>query len=558
MTVKHPLDPQCQWFPEARFGMFVHFGLYALLGRGEWVMYHEQIPRAEYVPLMRRFNPRRFCADEWVDAAERAGCRYLTVTAKHHDGFCLFDSALTDFKITNTPFRRDLIGELIEACQRRGMRICLYYSQPDWHHPAYVHRPGAFKDLQYQNPGDAPDWPAFVEYYLGQVEELCTRYGRIDGIWFDGVQRTEAQWQGRRVYELIKRHQPHAVVNDRAGYGDFYTPERNLAVRPSAAGYMVEACQSVAHGAWGFQKDAVLYSSPHLLQSCLRMFGAGGNYLLNVGPRPDGSLPADWLQRLNDIGDWLGVHGRAVYGAEGCPLRAESENLVYTRQGRKLYAHLLQWPDDNQVILRQLAAVPTRARLLATGAKLRVQAEQGTVTVRDLPSLPPHPAANVIELTFATDRLFAPLPAAPRPPVVTVGPGPCALTPDTAVLRGFGIKGSVLAPQTLPDGSQTFPAGWVPDVKAEWLLECAQAGRYRVSFEVACTAPHEGSVLQVQAAGQKVRGEVPDTGGFGNYVEVQMGELDLSAGQTKLTAAPVKMHYAYCLGNVRRVWLKPV
>ena len=218
------VDPQLRWFGQARFGMFVHFGVYAPLGKGEWAMYHEDIRREAYEPLMAEFCPHRFDADEWVDVAEGAGARYITVTAKHHDGFCLFDSALTDWKITNTPFGRDLIGELVAACQRRGMRIVLYYSQPDWHHPNYVHLPGAFKDLWYARADDAPDWRRYQAYLRGQVLELVTQYGPIDGLWFDGSHKSEQAWQGKQLYALIKQHQPGAVVNDRARYGDFFTP----------------------------------------------------------------------------------------------------------------------------------------------------------------------------------------------------------------------------------------------------------------------------------------------------------------------------------------------
>jgi alpha-L-fucosidase len=195
-----------KWWTEARFGMFVHFGLYALLQRGEWVMYHEKVPRAEYEKLLHRFNPAASDANAWVGLARDAGATYITVTAKHHDGFCLFDSALTEFKITNTPFGRDLIGELVQACHRDGMRIVFYYSQPDWHHPSFVNRKGAFKEWQDPRPEDAPDWPAYQKYLEGQVRELCTNYGRIDGIWWDGSHRSEDRRPGtRRAEQTVRR-----------------------------------------------------------------------------------------------------------------------------------------------------------------------------------------------------------------------------------------------------------------------------------------------------------------------------------------------------------------
>ncbi|GAG40523.1 unnamed protein product, partial [marine sediment metagenome] len=250
-------------------GMFVHFGIYAQVGRGEWIQYREDIPRAEYEKLMHTFNPAKFDADSWVDLAERAGCRYIAFTAKHHDGFCMFDSALTDYKITNTPFERDFTGELIQACHRRGMRIVLYYSPPDWHHPNFVNLKGAFKDLDNPPATDRPDWPKYLAYFHGQIEELCTKYGRIDGIWFDGSHKSEKMWQGRKVYRTIKKHQPGAVINDRCRCGDFFTPERSLP--ENLDGYLFEACQSVSATGWGYNRKSPQFSVPNLVENLVRL-----------------------------------------------------------------------------------------------------------------------------------------------------------------------------------------------------------------------------------------------------------------------------------------------
>lgn len=575
MIIKRHLDRNQQWFPEARFGMFIHFGLYALLGRGEWVMYNEDIPREEYGKLARRFNPHKFDAGEWVAAAQRAGCRYMTVTAKHHDGFCLFDSALTDYKITNTPFQRDLIGELIAACRQAGMRLCLYYSQPDWRHKNFVHRPQAFKDLQYARPDDEPNWPAFLEYYLGQVRELCSNYGKIDGIWFDGVQRTEKEWQGRRVYEMIRALQPHAVVNDRAGYGDFFTPERSLSLLPAAAGYMVEACQSVAHGAWGYQTDTALYSSENLLHSMLKMAAANGNYLLNVGPKADGSLPQDWLARMYDIGDWLAEHGKSVYGTQGCPLREESPTRLYTRSGKRLYLHLLAWPESDRIELANLRALPKSARMLKTGQRLQVVKGEGKVELRGLPALPPALGANVIEMTFDTENMLrkpARQQAAGVVPCVTLrqrsgpaaGPVAIVLSPDQATLKGFGFKGNVLRTvvlrpaevEVIRPAETAIAAFWTPEQAAQWRVQCGRAGRYRVAVELACPAPFDGTGFVLEAAGQKLAGIVPATSSQTDFVPVELGELRLPKGETIITLRPTKPKYAFYFAQVRGVQLQ--
>lgn len=564
MIVRRPLDANQLWFPEARYGMFVHFGLYALLGRGEWVMYHDDLRREDYARLARRFNPRRFDGDEWVQTARDCGCRYLTVTAKHHDGFCLFDSALTDYKITNTPFQRDLIGELIAACQRGGMPIILYYSQPDWHHPSFVHRPQAFKDLQYTRPEDQPDWAAYLRYYHGQVEELCTRYGKIDGIWFDGVQRTEQEWEGRRLYELIRHHQPHAVVNDRAGYGDFFTPERSLSHLAAAAGYAVEACQSVAEHAWGYRTETPLYSSAFLLHSLLRMAAAGGNYLLNLGPRPDGSLPPTWVERMRPLGQWLNTHGAAVYGTAGCPLQAESDERLYTRRGQTLYLHLLRWPETDRLALKRLRVAPRSARVLGTGQKLAVGWQEGQAVLSGLPGWPPDGAANVIELRFAEDEMFRRLPRKGQTEVVdATADGTLFLPVEMAHRTGFGFKGSVLSLQEVRaaevevrrPAEMALGANWTPEQAVHWRLQ-APAGRYQVAVTVRCAAPFHGSGFEVRVGRQRLVGEVPDTGD--TYAEVALGEVELCGDETTATLRPTRPHYAFHFAQVKGLVLRPV
>ncbi len=562
MLAKPRLAENLRWFPEARFGMFIHFGLYAIPARGEWVMLREDIMREDYEPLMKRFRLPRFDADEWVEVARRSGCRYITITAKHHDGFCLFASELTDYTIANTPFKRDLIGELVEACHRADMPICFYYSQPDWHHPNFVHRPGAFKDLQYERPEDTPDWDTYLDYYIGQVRELCSNYGRIDGIWFDGVQRTEEEWRGKYVYDMIKKLQPDAVVNDRAGYGDFFTPERTLSAIPAAAGYMVEACQSISGASWGYHSRPDLYSTPYLLSCMVRMICADGNYLLNVGPKPDGSLPEDWIERLLQIGSWLDVHGDAVYKTRGLPLREESDTILYTQRGKKAYVHLLGWPQKDSIELIQLKRPPVRARLLKTGQKLGVDSAAGLTIVSGLPAAPPDPWANVIELSFETNDIFRPVPEPKPAPILRWdGKDSLGLLPSQASVKGFGLKGSVLGRGSTtvptPDGCEetveTFPPAWQREQKAEWTIDCAKPTRCTISLELACPAMYAGGEAQVRIGREKLSATVPSTGDGSAFERVELGEVKLPKGKSKLTLCPSKLAIAYHFATVRRV-----
>ena len=570
MLVKPRLDENKRWFREARFGMFVHFGLYSILGRGEWVMYHEKIPRKEYEKLVGRFNPRRFNADQWVEMARRAGARYITMTAKHIDGFCLFDSELTDYKITNTPFGRDLIAELIDACHRRRMRIILYYCQFDWHHPNYAHRRGQFKDIHYKRPGDHPDGPKYMKYYIGQVRELCTKYGRIDGIWFDGTQKSERDWRGKQVYRMINEMQPGAVVNDRSRYGDFFTPERSLAAIAAADGYMVEACQAISRDAWGYAPNAVLFSSPYLIESLVRMSAAGGNYLLNIGPKPDGTLPAEQVQRLEDIGKWLRSHRAAVFGTQGCPLRDESEDMLYTRKGKRLYLHMIHWPEKDAVVLKRLRKRPLRARLLKTKDPLRIEKTGDGVVLRGLPSTPPDPATNAVEMVFDGESSLQPLPRPKPKPATPIAPkGVTTIPPTAAACKGYSPKGGTFGVRAVAkwEGEKATPIekpvtcifGWMAsEQKASWRLETAGPIRREFLLEMSCPVYYSASTFKGSLAGQKVKGTVPGTKNFAHFKRVSLGVFKLPKGISTLTIAPHQMNFAYVFAGVRRLFVRPV
>ena len=544
-----------QWWREARFGMFIHWGLYALLQRGEWVMYREQIPRAEYEHLLARFNPSRFAADDWVALARDAGARYIAVTAKHHDGFCLFDSALTDFKITNTPFRRDLIGELVDACQRHDMRIVFYYSQPDWRHVNFVNRKGAFKEWQTERPEDEPDWPRYQAYLEGQVRELCTNYGRIDGIWWDGSHRGEADWRGRQLYELIKAHHPHAVVNDRARYGDFFTPERSIPELP--VGVPCECCQSIHTRSWGYKEGGPYWSGPALIESLVKTSSLGANFLLNVGPKPDGTISAPERERMRLMGEWLQTNGEAVYATEGCALDVEPE-LRVTRRGQTLYVCLMSWPETDWLTLPTLRTEPGRARLLGHDCGLRTAATEDGISVGPLPSLPPGHGVHVVALEFGSEpelMLRERTPAA-KPVVAVNGDAPVELSVADARLSGYGVKASELrvTSQTGADGTS------VPVVsnflsenqRLVWTIRSDQPAIYRVAVDARIAEPYGGSVVAVTTAGQTVSAALPAGGEIPAFEQTLLGTVELAAGRHELVLQPGSLALGYTLGGSLR------
>lgn len=603
MIVPEGIKQELRWFYEARFGMFVHFGLYSLLGRGEWAMYHEGIPRDEYSQLIHDFNPHLFDADAWVELARDAGARYITVTAKHHDGFCLFDSALTDYKITNTPFRRDLIGELIAACQKRGMRIILYYSQPDWHHPNYVHHRGAFKDLACPPETDRPDWPAYQRYYINQVEELCRNYGPIDGIWFDGSHKSVEEWQGKEVYALIKRYQPHAVVNDRARYGDFFTPERTLP--EDLTGFLFEACESVSPVAWGFRQDSPSYTTPHLIRSLIKMTCAGGNYLLNVGPQPDGLIPPRQAHVMREIGSWLRSHGQAFYqtdpvqlpapqvrkrvvGKPGKQLEAMANEPVthelnslagkygVTRSGNSLFFHCLEWPEVDRFIIPGIESKVRQIRLIGSPSDIRFRQDALGVELMDLPTMPPDPLSQVFELLFDEPPVVqerTPADASTQPATIPLNrTGRTTLPADKAILTGRGVKGSrLVVEQDLVHRTSVISGWWVPEQEAHWQLDCTEAGTWQITLFGACPVSAEQAIVQISVAGQSLTAALPVQQQMpellmekpgepvaapnSGYPGVIVGSVKLSAGPAVLTVKPEKLVWGYVLGKVEAILL---
>lgn len=593
--VPKKFDPKLNWFPEARFGMFIHFGLYSLLERGEWVQYHDEIPREEYVKLTRRFTIKNFDAEEWVDLAAAAGARYIALTTKHHDGFCLFDSKLTDFNIMNTPFGRDLTGELIAACHKKNMRIVLYHSQPDWHHPNHVHRPGAFKDWQpARSPGDEdePDWEKYLAYLEGQVEELCTNYGRIDGIWWDGSHRRESDWRGRRLYNLIKKHQPAAVVNDRAGYGDFFTPERNIPELPE--GYCCECCQAIHTTNWGYSKHPIFFSTGELVGSISKTSGMGGNFLLNVGPKPDGSIRPGEALRMREIGAWLNTNGRAIYKTEGCRLETSDDNIKATRRGNTVYLHLLEWPRKNYLLIPGVREVPKSVKLLGTQEKIlakpaREGMEYGVYSDRhgdpdeknprweglelsDLPATAPSPLVNVIALEFAAaPKLLLKKRKVFRAPTLPLAAkGKTILGILTGKQGGYGRKGAGMQIVNLAErkgspfenGADCFCVWHFYEGQTlTWNLACERAGQYAVYADMAIEKRWSGqSQFTITANQETLAGVTQGKADRDDEFKLfKVGVIKLSKGKISLRFAIKKLALSYHFGgNFRGLVLKPV
>ena len=392
-----------RWFQDAKLGLFIHWGISTQLEDGEWVMENKGIRAADYEHLATRFNPTRFSAEEWVTAAKAAGMKYLTLITKHHDGFALWDSKASDWDVVDrTPYRKDVVRQLAEPCQRHGLKLFLYYSQLDWRHPDYFPLGQAGHKAGREEKGD---WPRYLDYLDAQLSELLTGYGPIGGIWFDGMwDKPAADWRLARTYALIHRLQPAALVGSnhhaRPIPGeDFQMFEKDLPGANTAgfntteiSSLPLETAQTM-NDSWGFRLTDRNWKTPRqLIRELVEAAGRNANYLLNVGPMPDGAFPQEALAILAAIGQWTGRHGESIYGTRGGPIGPRPWGVTTSKQNR-IYLHLLDWSD------RLLTVPPVDAKVVRAYRLL----DQTPVGVRVDPSglvitLPARAAETVDEV----------------------------------------------------------------------------------------------------------------------------------------------------------------
>jgi alpha-L-fucosidase len=417
---KSELDARMAWWREARFGMFIHWGLYAIPAgewkgdtqHAEWIRTTAQIPLETYNRFLDQFNPVRFDAHAWVSMAREAGMKYIVITSKHHDGFCLFDSKYTDFDVMSTPFHRDILKELADACHEQGIRICWYHSIMDWHHPDYLPRRGWEKN----RPTEGADFNRYITYLKNQVTELLTSYGKIGVLWFDG--EWESTWNhtyGQDLYNTVRSLQPNIIVNNRVDVGrsgmagltregnyagDFGTPEQEIPPT-GLSGVDWETCMTMNRH-WGFNKyDTDFKSSGDLIRKLADIASKGGNFLLNVGPTPLGEFPQTSIDRLRDIGKWMKTNGESIYGTNASPFKHLDWGrctLKKIRGGNRLYLHVFDWPEDGKLVVPGIFNTPVKAYLLSDPGKEKNVDRKEDALVIAVPEEPPDPFDSVIAL----------------------------------------------------------------------------------------------------------------------------------------------------------------
>lgn len=459
-----------KWWQEARFGMFIHWGLYSIpagkwgdaTGHGEWIRDTAQIPVGEYDKLQPQFNPTKFDADAWAKMAKDAGMKYLVLTSKHHDGFALFDSKFTDWDVMNTPFKRDIIKELAQACRKHGVKLGLYHSIMDWHHPDYLPRRPWEKGTR---SVQGAEFDRYVKYLHNQVTEILTNYGDIAVVWFDG--EWESTWNdnyGRPLYNLCRKLQPKTIINNRVTnnrggiidegtirVGDYATPEQYIPAT-GLPGVDWETCMTM-NDHWGYNAANHNWkSSKELIRNVVDVASKGGNYLLNVGPKADGTFPQESVDRLKDIGKWMRVNGDAIYGTTASPFKDLPWSGRVTRKGNKLFLHVFEWPRDGRLELPGLATMVKGASLIGSGNSLK-HTRSGPNVLIEVPRVATDPIATVVEVDLEGS------PAVFNPPVIEAPASDFVTAVNVGLTAAPGVDLRYTTDGTAPAATSTKVAG---------------------------------------------------------------------------------------------------
>ncbi|MBC8876995.1 MAG: alpha-L-fucosidase [Planctomycetes bacterium] len=561
-------DVRMKWWRDARFGMFIHWGLYAVPagtwngqrvdGIGEWIMDRANIPVEDYEKLAGKFNPVKFDAAEWVRIAKDAGMKYMVITSKHHDGFCLFDSDATDYNVVDaSPYGKDLLQSLAAECRKQGLKFCTYYSIMDWHHPAQYRG----SDKRYNPTKVHPERKAeYLDFMKKQLKELLDTCD-TEVLWFDG--EWPAWWleeDGREIYAYLRELKPALIVNNRIGkgrkgmeglnkgdqdyVGDFGTPEQQIPAT-GLPGVDWESCMTM-NRTWGYKSfDNDWKSSETLIRNIIDIASKGGNYLLNVGPTAEGLIPGPSVERLGEIGRWMKANGESVYATEASPFK----RLVWGRcttkaceDGATLYLHVFDWPADGQLLVPGLRNKPEQAYLLADDAKkaLAVQAsDQGVVVA--VPAEAPDPICTVVVL-----KVKGPLKVEPTLPSQQAD-GTIKLRAADAICHGHQIRYEA-GHQRDNVGFWLDPNDWV-----EWTFRITQPGKFTVSAETAATG--SGS-FELIVGDQTIGATAPTTGDYSRFTTLELGQIEIAqTGKACLAVKAVKEGWKPF--NLKSITFKP-
>jgi alpha-L-fucosidase len=537
-TLANAAEPdRTQWFREARFGMFIHWGVYAvpagewegetIKGIGEWIMRFKKIPVEKYQSYAPEFTAAKYDPERWADLAARAGMKYVVITSKHHDGFALYDSAVSDWDVMASGAKRDLLAPLASAVRDRGMKFGLYYSQSqDWVHPG-----GATSgDLKVWDPAQKGDYDTYLQTIaLPQAKEIIERYNPAI-LWWD----TPQHMTPARVapFAALMAGHPHIINNNRLGdgfKGDTMTPEQHIPPR-GFPGQMFEVCMTM-NDTWGYKKnDQNWKSSQRLIQMLSDIASKGGNLLLNIGPRADGTIPQESIDRLEAIGRWMDVNSQAIHATQASPFPRRLPWGRVTQKpsengGTTLYLHVWDWPADGKISLPTLQELPTSGTLLVGGAKVTAERTADGVVIH-LPGTATDPDVSVVKLEFP-----AALTITQQPYAVPAADGTLILPaleadPHGAVGGNIRVEGI---------GSEAYLADWKQQYRVEYHVKTDKPATWHVEAEVAAEAPVK-LILTVGKTSQSI--EIPATGPGLSWKTLPIGTLELPAEETVIELKP--------------------
>ncbi len=561
---REQFEERTKWWREARFGMFIHWGIYAvpadatdLEGKhriAEWYLSNKKMQVRDYEKFAAEFNPIKFDARRWVETAKDAGMKYIVITSKHHDGFSMFDTKLTDYSVAQaTPFKRDPIKELAAECQRQGLKFCFYHSIMDWHHPDYLPRRPWERETR---PANGANLDRYIEFMKGQLRELLTDYGPIGVLWFDGGWEHNAEeLHSREVNAMIRSLQPSILINNRNRVPeDFMTPEQFVPAKGPPEGRLWETCMTI-NDTWGYAKNDTNWKSAEtLLRTLIDTASKGGNFLLNVGPTAEGEFPQAIDERLARIGAWMKVNGESIYGTERSPFRSLSFDGRVTRKGSTLYLHVFEWPRIG-LVLSGLKVRMRSARALDGGERLRVNRlvssgdRSGPPAIHIAKPKKFDPVATVIELRLAGP----PDVADTESPVRPEADGSFLLKASDADIHGRTVLYEV-------SGLTDYIGSWEDaEDYVTWAIEFPPAGvgLYRVEVNYSCEQKNEGSTFTVGLdAGEKLAGTVKSTGSWHTFRSEALGEIRLASGKQRVAVRITRLARGAAM-NLHQVRLAP-
>lgn len=542
-------DARMAWFREARFGMFIHWGLYAIpagewnghksKNNAEWIQSQAKIPVSEYAKLKDKFNPIKYDPEAWVRLAKEAGMKYIVITSKHHDGFCLWDSSHTEFDIASTPYGKDLLKPLAEACQRHGIRLCFYHSIMDWHHPDY----GNKQPWRGNADNPAPDMDKYTNYMKSQLEELLTGYGPIGIAWFDG--EWESSWtheRGKDLYNHLRARHPALIINNRvdkgrqgmAGMtkgdefkGDYGTPEQEIPA-DGLPGADWESCMTM-NDTWGFSAHDQKWKTPTTItRNLIDIASKGGNYLLNIGPTAEGEIPAPSVQCLRELAEWMKINSESIHGTIASPFPkafpwGRCTRRVLPDGNTRLYLHVFEWPADKRLELAGVSNDVIRAGLLADPAKVVATTRENGKLVLTLPEPVVNPHATVITLDLGGAANIQPLAIRPGADGVLV------LNAEDAKLDGNTLRLETR-------GKESNVGFWSnPAETIAFPVYFEKGGPHAVVLRWSCQADSAGSAMEVRLLDKdkqtvsSLPWKVAPTAGWQNYKSEPIGVLAVPA-----------------------------